>query len=567
MKQKLQSIFWQLIVTLTAALLVLMVLVIAMLMQARIRQQRVEQEYFQVETQSTVEELNDKLKELAVVAAQLNQNDLIQAFITEEDTWTRYQYYRYIEDLLTILLSNNSQITSVDLYSLDGERYSPANTDSQLSGVVLKNYEIENPEYKETCFMLLQPYQTEKYGQFAYVTPIYALNKGEKIATLALFGTCRRLIDPQGDPYVQAWITDAQGSSYPSVLPEEADASFELNLGARVTFKQVRPYVDITEENVLGMMAPMIVTMLLILLTVGVLLIRQLTHPVMQLSQQMEMVRQNRQSSVQIDHGSIELKNLCDEINGMLRTIEQRNQENMLVHDQLYQAELARVEAQLYGLRNQINPHFLYNTLQTVRGMAMACGGQEIARIASNMAAIFRYSVREDRFAQLQEEMGIAARYMHIINVRHADRFAYTWAIEPELEACIVPRMIVQPVIENAVKYAFEHMPEGAKIDVNCFLEDGDVKIVLRDNGCGMSAQALEALRARMQEPFSLENVREAGGLGLHNIHQRLRLRYGAAYGLAIESQEGVGTRVEIRLPFSLSEAPEPAQAEQTNTQ
>lgn len=536
---------------LTAALLILSILVVTVLMQSRQRQQTLEQEYFAFETEATMENLRDKMMEFDVVAAQLNQNDLLAAFLTENNTWQRYQYYQYIKDLMTILLSNNSSITNVDLFLLDGTHYAPTDTDSYLSRTVLENYDITDPACMERRFVLIDTYRSDQYSQFAYLTPIYALNNGKKIATLALFGTCRRLLASNEESYVDVWLTDELGNSYPSAMPQEVDATFDLGLGLRVAFKQMRPYVDTANESMLRLMLPMIIIMPLILLAIGALLVHQLTHPVLQLSQQMELVRQNRQTSVRITRGGRELSELCTQINEMLYTIKQRNNENMLIHDQLYQAELMKVEAQLYALRNQINPHFLYNTLQTIGGMALACGVREISRIASNMASIFRYSVHEDGLAKLKEEMAIATKYMYIMNVRHDNRFQYTWSVENAVENCMVPRMIVQPVIENAVKYAFEPTEAEAQIDVLC-LRDGDMlKIILSDNGCGLSDTELQTLCARMKEPVSLKKTGQSGGLGLHNIHQRLLLRYGKAYGVSISSTLGSGTRIELRLPFN----------------
>ena len=553
MRKYLGSIFWQLIMTLMAALLILSAMVVIVLGQSRLRQIRADEEFFQIEAQSAAENLIQQQRELAIVAGQLNQNDLLQAFVEEENTLTRYRHSQYLKDLMHILQANSSQITGIDIFFLDGERFTVTDTEYQLAKEVMEVYDVTDSENKESVFMLLQPYWSKKHSQFAYVTPLYELTTGRKTATLALFGSCSRLLSQGSASYVSTWLTDADGHSYPEEVPEQADAYFPLNFGAELAVRKLRPYVDSSEAGTLGTlgtMLPMFVTMLLVLVSVGALLIRRLTNPVMKLSQQMELVRRNRQSSVETMHGVQELRVLCDGINDMLRTIEQRNAENMQIHDRLYQAELARVEAQLYALRNQINPHFLYNTLQTVRGMALACDAREIARIASCMAAIFRYAVQEDSLALLHEEMDTAVKYMEIMNIRQNNRFCYNWSMEHGIEDCMVPRMIVQPVIENAVKYAFEHAPEDAWIEADVRREGDDIRITLEDNGCGLSAEALAELQKRIQEPFSIQNEHRISGLGLHNIHQRLRLRYGEKYGLSIESAEGRGTMVVIRIPF-----------------
>ena len=247
---------------------------------------------------------------------------------------------------------------------------------------------------------------------------------------------------------------------------------------------------------------------------------------------------------------SIEFVSICNGINDMLETIEKRNRENIHVHDQLYQAELARVEAQLYALRNQINPHFLYNTLQTVRGMAVYYGIPEIACIVTNMAYIFRYAVREESVAPIKEEMMVARKFIEIMNIRQDGKYHYSESMEPGLENSLVLRMIIQPVIENSVQHAFKNVEDKAEIILQCYCNENNVYIMIKDNGCGMSEYAVSDLVRKMQKPFSLVDARESDSLGLHNIHQRLRLRYGEGYGVTVQSKIGVGTSVILKMPI-----------------
>ena len=543
------SVFWQLIILLSGALIVLMLILSITLLKVHARQVRADREYFQIETQTIANNLEAKLQEFKVVVAQLSENNLMQAFLTEQNTLERWHYSQYVQDLLRILLSNNSQILSVDLFWLDGKRYTITNTDWQLSLAVQAACDVSDPEDVEVRFMLIRPSKSMQYSRFAYVAPVYSLDSGAKLATVALYGTCGRLTDAGTDECVQTYLMDSWGNCYPEADSIAWDAQAQLPYDASVGFVRTSAYVDVSQNQYTATAVVLAAVMVLTLILTGGLLIHQLTHPVLTMSRQMEMVKRGAKNSVQITSGGVELASLCDGINEMLETIEQRNRENMQVQDQLYQAELARVEAQLYALRNQINPHFLYNTLQTVRGMAVYHGVPEIGRIATNMAYIFRYAVREEPMAQAREEMVAARKFVEIMNARQNGKYVYSEFLDPALECSMVPRMIVQPVIENSIKYAFEAMDEGARISVKWYREGEDVLIVLEDNGCGMEEKVLEALIRKMHEPFSKATAREAGGLGLHNIHQRLRLRYGEKYGATVESRAGAGTRVVLRMP------------------
>ena len=203
------SVFWQLIILLSGALIVLMLILSITLLKVHARQVRADREYFQIETQTIANSLEAKLQEFKVVVAQLSENNLMQAFLTEQNTLERWRYSQYVQDLLRILLSNNSRILSVDLFWLDGKRYTITNTDWQLSLAVQEACDVSDPEDVEVRFMLIRPSKSMQYSRFAYVAPVYSLDSGAKLATVALYGTCGRLTDAGMDECVQTYLMDS----------------------------------------------------------------------------------------------------------------------------------------------------------------------------------------------------------------------------------------------------------------------------------------------------------------------------------------------------------------------
>lgn len=538
----------QLTLILACALLLTMALTLAMLVRTRNRQRQADHDFFQIKIEEKTAHVSGQLKTLNVVSAQLCQNKLIQAFLTETDTLERWRYKQYVEYLLNILRSNNSQITSTALFDLRGEDYFVAEMSLEFSQALQACYNLKTPENRETVFALLSLGNRRSYTQYAYFTPVYSVRTGEKLGTLVFSGPCSRLMDNETDDYVRSFLTDASGRCYPAAMPEDAIQE-GLLYGAEAGFVQTRPYVDGTEQSILSIALIMAAFVALVLALTGATLMRRLTRPLTTLARELEQVKQGRQGAVKISRGGAELTSLSEEINTMLRTIAQRNQENIQVQEQLYQADLARVEAQLYALRSQINPHFLYNTLQTMRGIAMYHGQRDLARIASNTAFIFRYTIQDDPLAQAREEMEIAHRYIEIMNARQTGRFHYAESLAPEVEEERVPRMIVQPLIENAVKHAFENA-EHPEIRVTWQREERFMRIIVADNGCGMGPEELRRLNDSLNSASLLQGKTEEAGVGLPNIHKRLRLRYGEKWGVRIESAPGQGTRVVLELPL-----------------
>lgn len=261
-------------------------------------------------------------------------------------------------------------------------------------------------------------------------------------------------------------------------------------------------------------------------------------------------MKRGDRNDLSIQRGSIELIQLCNDVNEMLKIIEMRNLDNMKMQNQLYQLEYAKIEAQLYALRNQIQPHFLNNTLQTIRGMAMYHNITGIARIATYVADILRYAMCEQPNARIKEELDIIKKYINIMNERHNNKYILIEQSDPYINNFFLPRMVIQPAIENAVKHAFNNMYSGAEISLFVNKEDGDIIISISDNGCGISSIDLDRLRQHIELPFLTNEPMIYTGIGLKNINQRLRMKYGSTYGITISSTEGIGTQIKLRIPI-----------------
>lgn len=216
---------------------------------------------------------------------------------------------------------------------------------------------------------------------------------------------------------------------------------------------------------------------------------------------------------------------------------------------------LSNRQAQYLALQNQINPHFLYNTLEAIRGDALSEGVENIAAITEALATFFRYTISNmDNLVTLEEELCNAENYFAIQNYRFGDRISMAVEIQPGSEAArdyLIPKLTLQPIIENAIIHGLEHQVGPGRISVHITSDGHRLLMEVTDDGVGMSESQLDAVNERLshQDSRSAEGDKGKGGIALGNVDNRIRLLFGEQYGLRVSSIPGYGTRVEITLP------------------
>lgn len=208
------------------------------------------------------------------------------------------------------------------------------------------------------------------------------------------------------------------------------------------------------------------------------------------------------------------------------------------------------------ALQSQINPHFLYNTLDAIRSQAIVIGAQEIADMTERLSRFFRYSIgNTGSLVTVDDELRNVADYIAIQQYRFEDRFALQVELEEDrLFCCYLPKMTLQPIVENAVYHGIEKKTGKGGIAIRIFTTGPILRILIADDGVGIPAERVLAMRAALAEPIpegprGAEQFKSRSGIALSNIHQRLRLLFGGEYGIELSSVEGMGTDVEIVLP------------------
>lgn len=220
--------------------------------------------------------------------------------------------------------------------------------------------------------------------------------------------------------------------------------------------------------------------------------------------------------------------------------------------------QILNKQTELTALQSQINPHFLYNTLETIRGQALIDDNIEIAKMVEALSAFFRYSIsRKGNLVTLRDELVNIENYMLIQRYRFNNRFSLEVIVEEDDEQAydfLIPRLIIQPVVENAIFHGLEEKLEGGKVTIEVIVTDQNLILTISDNGKGMDRNKLKELNSRIQsndgelEDSKNRNTRNTG-IALTNIHKRIQLLFGDEYGVNVYSTAGQGTDVEITIP------------------
>lgn len=231
--------------------------------------------------------------------------------------------------------------------------------------------------------------------------------------------------------------------------------------------------------------------------------------------------------------------NSSDEFGILMHRFNNMNDKIKLLIQENYEGKLREAETQVMALNLQLNPHFLYNTLNVINWSALENGDSETSDMLVHLSSMLHYTTRNfEEMKPLEEELEWLKSYLYIMAKRFEGKFEARFFIDPILYPIKVPKLFLQPFVENAIIHGFRKMKSGGIIDIYGWLEEGSRMFCVEDNGSGMNKEAVEALA-------------HADSIGLHNVGKRIRLLHGEPYGVLINSAEGKGTRVNIRLPSS----------------
>ncbi|MCL9660920.1 sensor histidine kinase [Paenibacillus hunanensis] len=418
---------------------------------------------------------------------------------------------------------------------------------------------------------------------FAFGRPIFDLNEQHQIGIVLFEAKADTVVDAVGNlklgPNSQVSIVNGAGhpiaislepNPRPARLPEHLklpDVPGEVAVqqdGSTLvaaskldkidwTIVSTTPSQDLNVELTQTKRYLLIVVTILIIVSALIALIvsRTISSPLARLVRQMKQVENGNFRGMVNVTSYEEINGLVASFNHMVRRVEE-------LIERVKLSSVSEKNAELHALQSQVNPHFLYNTLDMIYWMLDEKGNDRLGEVVLSLSQMFRYSSHWEGKAEvmLREEVEQIRHYLTIIQMRLEDRLTVEIRIDERWMDLIVPKMLLQPVIENAVKHGLEANRGQGLLVVEAVPDEQYLNIHVSDNGAGMTAETLYNLHRSLlvpeNEPQDEAAVAARGrqGIGMQNVHQRLKYMFGDEYGIGIESKPGEGTRVTLRLPL-----------------
>ena len=309
--------------------------------------------------------------------------------------------------------------------------------------------------------------------------------------------------------------------------------STSQNTGWKFYLYKTKKSVEKSVYQMLLAEIPLIAGCVLIIFILGMAFSRLFTRKIEMLTENMD----------QVNHGSREVtvtSDAEDEVGVLIRSFRRMMGEIDRLISEVYENKIALKEFELKALTAQINPHFLYNSLSIINWMAIKSGQKEISKVTLDLSTFYRTALSKgEDMVTVENCIRNIEAYLSIQLVMHDNDFTVEWKIDPQVKAEKVPKLILQPVVENALEHGLDVKEEGDKILQLSFLDAGDAVLLrVEDNGMGMEQSVAESLVTYQAE-----------GYGLKNVNDRICLLYGEEYKIRITSSVGKGTVVEMRIP------------------
>lgn len=262
-----------------------------------------------------------------------------------------------------------------------------------------------------------------------------------------------------------------------------------------------------------------------------------ISRPILRLNDSVREYEAGEKPEIYIG-GSLEIRHLGYSIQKSYEQIDSLMKKIVLEQNE-------RRKSELDALQSQINPHFLYNTLESITWMIEGERNDEAAFMITQLARLFRISLSKGRTViTVADELQHARSYMNIQKIRYKNAFSVVFDVDQEVCSCCTVKLILQPILENAINYGVSGMDDCGEIRVTGRLEDGNVILSVTDNGIGMSEEQVALILTD-----SSRMHKRGSGVGLVNVNNRIRLLFGGGYGLTVESEPDEGTTVSVRIP------------------
>ena len=279
--------------------------------------------------------------------------------------------------------------------------------------------------------------------------------------------------------------------------------------------------------------------LLIAVIMISAYISKEITKPIRRLKDSMELVEQGEFAKASVKEiANNELGSLTNSFNEMTERIA-----NLIQQNTIEQRE--RRKSEVRALQAQINPHFLYNTLDSIVWMSEAHRNDEVVEMTSALAKLFRQAISDEKEEILiREEKEYVTNYLTIQQMRYKDKLDYSIEMEPEIENAKIIKFVLQPLVENAIYHGLKYKDEKGQLVIKGYRAGDNLCIEVRDNGAGMNEEVLSRIFHEKKTDF------KKNGVGITNVQKRLQLFYGESFGLEVQSKPNQGTVVKVTIPM-----------------
>ena len=540
------------------------------------------------------------LSDIGNIAASIAYNQVVQQFLLDKDPQSQFASYQYVMNLLHNTKPLNNSIVDIAIISGNGNSLN-------ISGDISLYQDFYDDAY-------------DRASTISFLDKAYLVIEGNRyycqVAAMPIYHLTDTAASPIGILFMALNPSSIFGDNLNTInrVPGEllyVNAEQQLILGREEIYREIKDraiednhfeilfhnetyacqrfpieaadgtlYTLINSSVYLREIVSMVFHQffIIIIIIIAAILIlfaflKPVTNSLSQLTVIMNQISSGKQRAL---HERLPISNgirCCKEVysiatsfNEMLDEIERLNHQIFDSYTKMYQLELVNKKTEIAYLRNQINPHFLYNTLTLISGLASVNESQKIIDISLALSQICRYSIKSNDIVTVRQELEIIRSYLMIQMTRFEDRFDLTYDFTEEVYDALIPSMIIQPIVENAVKHGLEKSLRKGHLTIGGRKNHKDDTLVLwiYDTGIGMTQEKLEQIRKMLKD--SIDNRLDEGkvpaipdaavendSLGLRNVNIRIYLYYGRPYKLHIDSEYNIGTNIQIKIPFRTS--------------
>ncbi|WP_027398404.1 sensor histidine kinase [Anaerovorax odorimutans] len=510
-------------------------------------------------SEQIISELNRSFLQLEELSCALSQDKNVQNFLLEENNIEFVNKAAYVEETIDNLSENSSFMDNIIFYNEQGRFYRFSGTIGNTGVRRMMNL-VEKDKLTSHIQIKL-----DSVNYIGYVTAIY--QEGERIGTIVMLtneNDIYRLFEQMTENEDMKIAMAADGKvilsneeNYIGAKTEDIrkDTTYMVYKQVGFTpFELLISYEDSSHGMSILFMIAMLIMAVLLLLMLEIFLQfwkRKFFVPIQSIISEVEGFEGGKGAMLPMT-GIEHFDGLVHGINDMVERIEQKEKEAYMAENSLQKAEIKKQKAMIISLKKQISAHFTVNVLNIIKALSAMGENEKAGLLCDGLSFLLRYANAGDSYISGMEEFFVLEKYTEIMEIRYLDKFSAEIEMEDALDGVELPRMLLQPIVENSILHGIVGDEKEGKGIVRVYskIELGCLYITIEDNGMGMDVTQLAKLRSDIQD-INQDYVEVEGlsHVALINIQRRILSYFGDEYGISVESSKGIGTTVTVRLP------------------